>query len=343
MWLIARAPDNRMLWGDLAKMELHIIVPIWNVFFLAMCIGISVFCVGLIVRGCLSETRWPLHSFALIAFFLIMFAQSADALNQLISPESDISWMFAITLPMVPALGGCMWFYVIGLTSPDRRFLRADLWHLLPIAIIVACTLPFLLLPQDQRQSFLGESVNLQSRGQVVAVTFMLVGWLTWLAILASYGVASMRRLFQYRAQVKELLSNVDGVSLTWLHVLIVIIFTVTGLTIIASLMPVTVSMSRIADFLAPLFYFCVVFAVGSFGVLQDSVIPNWSELDLNIGSKKKYERSTLQVKDMLRIASKLHERMKQDQLWQNPEPPRVCRRLILVSYAATERLSRLA
>ena len=83
----------------------------------------------------------------------------------------------------------------------------------------------------------------------------------------------------RHRKQIRALFSNEDGVSLTWLHTLIVIVFSFTILALVGALLPVTSGLAPLTEDLAAPFYFCIVFAVGLFGVLQKSVIPTWSEI----------------------------------------------------------------
>ncbi|WP_296424951.1 hypothetical protein [Yoonia sp.] len=69
--------------------------------------------------------------------------------------------MVGFTLPLVPALGACMLFYIRGLTSTALEFIRSDLWHLVPVAGLVVCTIPFLWLPSDQRQLFAAQGIDM--------------------------------------------------------------------------------------------------------------------------------------------------------------------------------------
>lgn len=294
-------------------------VHFWDIIFLAMTAGTSLICAALIIRGSLIEQRWPSHAIALIAFFAIMLAESVDGLNGLAPINIQSPRMVGFTLPLVPALGACMWFYVLGLTSTAHKFERRDLWHLLPIFGLVACTIPYLMLSSDQRQVFATQDIDMQSSGQVAAVLFIMLGWIAWVAILVLYGAASLRRLLIHRKQIRALFSNVDSVSLAWLHALIVIVFTFTGIAIIGALLPVTNNIASVTEALTAPFYFCLVFAAGSFGVLQKSVIPAWSELETGDPEKQKYQRSALRETDMKRMARKLDATMRDRRLWQNP------------------------
>jgi len=295
------------------------VVHFWDIIFLAMTAGTSLICAGLIIRGSLIEQRWPSHAIALIAFFAIMLAESVDGLNGLAPINIMNPRLVGFTLPLVPALGACMWFYVLGLTSIAHKFERRDLWHVAPIFGLIACTIPYLLLSSDQQQVLASQDIDMQSPSQVAAVLFIMLGWTVWLAILVLYGAASLRRLLIHRKQIRALFSNVISVSLGWLHALIVIVFTFTGLAIIGALLPVTNNISSVTDALAAPFYFCLVFAVGLFGVLQKSVIPAWSELESGDPEKQKYQRSALRDTDMKRMALKLDATMRDRRLWQNP------------------------
>ena len=291
----------------------------WDLMFLAMTMATSLFCVALIARGCLSDSRWPSHAIALIAFFVIMFAESIDGINAIAPYGTKSPQIVGFTLPLVPALGACMWFYIRGLTSTDQGFKRRDFWHMAPVVGLAFCALPFLLLPREQQQFLVPQQIDMHDPDQVTAVIFLLLGWISWLAILVLYGSASLRRLVRHRKQIRALFSNEDGVSLTWLHTLIVIVFSFTILALVGTLLPVTSGLAPLTEALAAPFYFCLVFAVGLFGVLQKSVIPTWSEIRPEENAKQKYHRSALKSNDLMRIAKKLDATMRNHTLWQNP------------------------
>ncbi|WP_417419514.1 MULTISPECIES: hypothetical protein, partial [Alphaproteobacteria] len=95
---------------------------------LSMSMGVSVLCIGLVIRGCIADAKWPTHFIALAYFFIVMAAEAAERLNQSLPDEFRLPWLQGATLFMVPSLGACLWFYVRGLTSRDVGWARQDVW-----------------------------------------------------------------------------------------------------------------------------------------------------------------------------------------------------------------------
>ena len=292
------------------------------VILLAMTLGIATICAALVVRGCLATGRWPSHAIALSVFFAIMVAETAGALTQAMPQARPLGWLQDVTLLLVPSLGACIWLYVRGLTSQDPRLGRRDLWHAAPVLICVLCTMPYRALPAEQRAAILAPGADLTDPALLVPILFMLLAWITWVAMLALYGAAALLRLVRHHRRVRDLYSDVAGVSLTWLRNLIVLVLIGTGLVLAAALRPVTPDTQPFAPHVVPLFYLCIVFAIGVHGVLQDSAIPRWSEPDpaKSPQTGTPYARSALQAADMARIARKLDMAMQGSSLWQTPD-----------------------
>ncbi|WP_417271214.1 helix-turn-helix domain-containing protein [Celeribacter sp.] len=286
---------------------------------LSMSMGVSVLCIGLVIRGCIADAKWPSHFIALAYFFVVMAAEAAERLNQSLPDEFRLPWLQGATLFMVPSLGACLWFYVRGLTSRDVGWARRDVWHLVPIAMCICGALPYLALSEPQSHIIMTSNAERLDIQSVIAVVSMLLAWITWLAILILYGGASMRRLIKHRRAVRDLYSKIDGVSLTWLNALIVIVVTFIVLIIVTSILPAFSPTELLSNTVIAFFYVCVVLVVGLFGVLQKNTMPPWSQLDTAGGKGRRYARSALQGDDLTRIARKLDAAMQDAQLWQNP------------------------
>lgn len=287
---------------------------------LSMSTGVAVVCIGLVIRGCIADAKWPSHAIALAYFFVVISAEATELLNQSLPDEHRLPWLQGITLFFVPSLGACIWFYVRGLTSQDVGWTRGDLWHLAPIGICIIGALPYLSLPEQQRTAIMTPGADPVDPTYFIAVICLLLAWIAWIAILILYGGASMSRLIKHRRAVRDLYSQVDGVSLTWLHSLIIIVVTFTVVVIAASILPAFSSAELFSAEVVALFYFCVVLVVGMFGVLQKNTMPSWNQLDSTGQTDRRYARSALQGKDMARIARKLDAAMQDAQLWQNPD-----------------------
>ena len=271
----------------------------------AMTVGICVLSIALTLRAVWSDRAWGLHRIALIVFFVMLFWEAA----------TDTT-----ALTLLPAIGACVWFYVKGLVQPETPLVRRDVVHLFPVAVIYACYLPFVMLPEGLQTGLTAQQPDLSDPKVVAVIVFLLIGWLTWIAMLAGYGIATLRLLMQSRALVQELYSDLEGKSLLWLHTLIVLVFGFLGAAIVGSLLPATAYDITSDAITLPVFQFLLVFAVALFGLSQESVIPDWNELAAPASSDAKYERSGLKGSDMTRIAAKLNHQMSHHQLWQNPD-----------------------
>lgn len=286
---------------------------------LSMTIGAAMVCIGLVVRGCITSAKWPLHAIALVYFFGVMTAEAAELLHQQLPDPRRLTWLQGTTIFLIPSLGACIWFYVRGLTSQAAHFRTRDLWHLVPIAVCIFGALPYMALPAPRRAALLAPGSNLLDPENIAIVGFVFLAWVAWIAILLLYGGAAMSRLIKHRRTVRDLYSQVDGVSLAWLHMLIVIFFTFMAVVIAAALLPAMSSADLLSHDMVALFYFCVVLVLGIFGVLQRNTIPAWNELGTAAHAGRRYARSALQNTDLTRIARKLDAAMQGAQLWQNP------------------------
>lgn len=286
---------------------------------LSMTVGVALVCIGFIIRGCIAEATWPSHAIALAYFFAVLAAEASELLTHSLPDQMRWSWLQGTTLFLVPSLGACIWLYIRGLTSQDARFARQDVWHVVPVAICIIGALPYLALPKHQKMAIMTSGTDLLSPENLAPVLFLLLAWVTWVAILILYGGASMSRLIKHRRHVRDLYSQVDGVSLTWLHSLIIIVATFTILVIASSIFPVISNADLFSRDIVAFFYFCVVFVVGLFGVLQKNTIPSWNELDTTASPSRRYARSALHVEDLERIAKKLERTMQDARMWQNP------------------------
>jgi len=286
---------------------------------LSMSIGVAVVCIGLVIRGCIADAKWPSHVIAIAYFFIVMAAEATERLNQNLPDGFRLPWLQGVTLFLVPSLGACLWFYVRGLTSQDVGWAHRDAWHVVPIAMCISGALPYLSLSEQQRLIIMTSSADHLDPNVFIAIVSMLLSWITWLGILILYGGASMHRLIKHRRAVRDLYSKVDEVSLAWLNALIVIVVTFIVLIIVSSILPVFSPTELFSNTVIALFYFCVVLVVGLFGVLQKNTIPLWSQLDTGGSKGRRYARSALQGDDLARIAGKLDIAMQDAHLWQNP------------------------
>lgn len=246
-----------------------------------MTIGVALVCIGFVIRGFVAEAKMPSHAVALAYFFVVMVAEASDRLNQGLPDNLRLSWLFRTTLLLVSSLGACIWLYIRGLTSETSSFERSDFWHAIPVVICIIGALPFFALPEHQQSAIMTPGTDLLNPLLLIPVLFLLLAWVTWVAILILYGGASMNRLIKHRKQLRELFSEVDGVSLTWLHSLITIVLIFIVMVIAASIFPAISNASLFSTKVVATFYFFVVLVVGLFGVLQQHTIPTWNELDL--------------------------------------------------------------
>jgi AraC-like DNA-binding protein len=270
-----------------------------------MTAGVCLLSTALTLRAGWSDRGLRLHHIALIVFLVMMLWESIPVPSP---------------LTLLPAVGACAWFYVKGLVVPTTRLTRIDALHLVPMFVIYACYAPFAMLPSAIQDGLTAQEADLSDPRVTIAILLMLIGWLTWLAILVGYGVATLRLLVQSRALTLQLYSDLEGKSLLWLHILIVLVFCFLCLAIAGSLLPATAYDITANPITMPLFQFLLVFGTTLFGLSQDSVIPDWNELDEASSSEAKYSRSGLKALDMERIAAKLDHQMSVNRLWQNPD-----------------------
>jgi AraC-like DNA-binding protein len=271
----------------------------------AMTAGVCLLSIALTLHAGLTDRGLRLHHIALIAFFVMMLWETIPVTS---------------TLTLLPAVGACVWFYAKGLVQPTTRLARKDVLHLLPVCVIYACYVPFLMLPEAIQANVTAQEPDVSDPQLTIAILLMLIGWLTWLGILAGYGVATLRLLMRWRALMLQLYSDLEGRSLLWLQILILLVFSFLFVAVVGSLLPATDYDMTVYPITMPLFQFLFVFGIALFGLSQESVTPDWNELAEATSSDAKYQRSGLKASDMVRIAAKLDHQMSNNRLWQNPD-----------------------
>ena len=282
----------------------------------------------LLTRAMKSAICLPLAIFLLangtIALVPVVYAQFPD-LSQLYS---------AIVFPTLFLMCPCLWFYIEGITAEkpwqlNRKQTRhfVLLWPALVISVMI------MLLPNDMYTEIFIDDIDAVTPLAIATVIGLLVMVMLWLGQCIYIMVRIIYRLMTYRKQLKDVFSNHDDKTLNWMNWLLLIAIS-TWLFSLA-----TVFSSNLFDnFLfnmrtESLLSLLLVWSLAHFGLQQKPGFIGYIEsesVDLAVQNKAaqnnegngvinspmKYQRSALDTVQSKRIADKINNIMRNEQLY---------------------------
>jgi len=122
-----------------------------------------------------------------------------------------------IYVPTQFLLGPCLYFYVSAITEPDFRFSRSKWIHLLPFTASLLYLLPFALKSAEEKTAFALWYIA-PSRPTSIEE------WTIWLSLQVSvwiYSIYCLKKILLYRKRIKEILSDINKVTLNWLFLFV--------------------------------------------------------------------------------------------------------------------------
>lgn len=248
-----------------------------------------------------------------------------------------------LALPALYLLPPLFWCYVKGLTaSSGWRFSRREWPHFVLVALCLVIVLFTLLLPGNVRHALIAEGrddilqhVTAPLRGLVYSLailTFLLVTG--WVLQAGFYLHAVMRRLQQYRAQLRQLFASTEAEEARWINGLLLAVALGGGLLATALLYDNLVAPLPSGLLLKDVLVLLLVWYVALWGLRQkpgfamlaqsdhvdlsgqETASPDDLQEVLQAVVEGKYQRSALGAEQAASIARKLEQAMAQDQLY---------------------------
>lgn len=248
------------------------------------------------------------------------------------SPNLQVTALI-FSLPAILLIGPCFWFYVQGLTSETPwRFSRKVIPDLIPFGIGAIIALISFLMPSEIKNALLVTgndqivaSVPIALRyliyGVLITVFILVLGWVVQSGF---YLYKIIKRLNQYRRQLKNLFASTESKEIRWLTWLLV---AVVGVWLAAAINIVLDNLffsSQLDALAANIIVLVMIWSVAIWGLRQK---PGFEELynstdgieEVLISpevNQAKYQRSALDKTKSNQIAAKIESAMHKDKLY---------------------------
>ena len=182
--------------------------------------GIAVLCLLGAVQGVFlaavlaSRHRNAVPNRLLAGLMLVFSLDLAMAVYHASAVSVRAPALIGLDLPIALLYGPLLYLYVRTLTSERPALRRADLWHLVPFALVTLFLVPFFLRSGAEKLVLMQDpSGSLQTRALAVLSPFKLTHGCVYLALV-------VRRLKRHRQRVLDAGSEAERVMLGWLRTL---------------------------------------------------------------------------------------------------------------------------
>ncbi|MDP3406194.1 MAG: helix-turn-helix transcriptional regulator [Brevundimonas sp.] len=228
-----------------------------------------------------------------------------------------------------PAMTGVLWTsslflgpailaYVVAMTGePGRGWTPARVGRLAwPAIVAVVLALPFFLLPSRMRLAvYTGEGAGLDGRIGLVQLAFVAL----FLVVMLGYLAAAFRVLGRHVRRVRDLFSNIEDRTLSWLRVLLLVMLAAWIWGAIKSGLGFGTAQSAWMEFAAATVELCWIAAIGLFGLAQKPIFTVQTETPRALPAQGKYARSALPETRQIEIAGRLEKAMRAERLYRDP------------------------
>jgi len=295
---------------------------------LAASVGLSLYVLlGLAARIRETPSR-RMHLWAMVAFFGVNILDALDsfAYSPVFSgPPMLAQWQDVL----IPTFMVSLYFFVRGLTSSAPQLRRGDWVHILPFVAAFLCLAPSLMLPGEARMGLIEPAVSADY--MLIVESGGAAFWILWIIVLIIYGALCVGRLIRHKRNIRDLFSDLSGRSLVWLDALVATIFVMSGIVILDETM-ILLGYEQVRAGAASLLYDFVLTAVFAWFALRASPpLPHWSHEVISsevsqpqdiaasdMQREGRYSRSGLSEADLIRLADRLDQRVKEKQLWRD-------------------------
>lgn len=267
------------------------------------------------------------HIWSLLAILTLLTVDCAFSIYGLSPAIVRFPSLIGAEYVLLAWLPTALWIYADSLTSVERRDRSLIHWHVAISSTAMACLLPMLILPGDDRRQIVEGSFEVTTASQALMLLGVLAFLIIWIAHLVATGVGITRRLWQHRQRVRTLYADVTKVDLRWFDRFLV--FMTAGITLCAAdtLLPLMTGTELLNGSMGALFEASVVFGLALFGLNQDRAVPDWAEeveepepaVPAVEKAEVRYARSSLSEADCADIIGRLDRAMRTDHVWRDP------------------------
>ncbi len=289
----------------------------------ALSAGMCLFAAALLSSG---APPWHGRARGLAVFMLVNGLGSLHQIMLASQAHRGVPHLIGITWPLMLLQGPAIYAYVRAMTEPvvAPRTLRGWLWYGWPLLLGVVLVTPFYLQDGAAKIAFMarGEAGLLKGPDLVALGVLGMIGGVFAVALI--YIVLAFRLLVRHIRRVRDLFSNIENKSLSWVRWVLVILSAawLWGTVISGSdVLGVAPVWQKVVAALLELGW---IGALAYFGVRQFPVFevrpvvvqPLDAPARVETPAEPKYSRSALDAGRMDRIAEKLQRAMREQRLF---------------------------
>lgn len=251
---------------------------------------------------------------ALAVFLLLSGISGVDLLLDRTGVYGAHPWTTGILWALSLFLGPSILAYVLAMTGEPDRWTFARVWRIgWPAGAAVLIASPFFLLPARTRLAVYGlaETDAVSGILQLLFVALFLLATLGYLA-------AALVVLSRHVRRVRDLFSNIEDRTLSWLRALVLVMLAAWAWGAVKSVLSIGAD-AHWLDVAAAAIELGWTAAIGLFGLSQKPIYTQETETPKVLPSPEKYARSALPEARQVEIAARLEQAMRADALYRDP------------------------
>lgn len=221
--------------------------------------------------------------------------------------------LIRLSFPPLFLFGPLFYYYSIILIDRQYKFTWKDSLHLIPFLLIVVSSIPFFLLPGEEKIKYLND-LN-EGKEKVMPA---IVGVLQ-IAHVFIYIVVMRIKLKRYRQKLEELRASTEKICLNWLYNAIVFLLIIFGLMFVLMILWVLeMAVMEVYMVSIPVLVTFVIFYSGYLALVQPDIVFTTEEKDSF--EEKKYEKSSLTKEKSKDIRERLVQSIKEEKPHLDPD-----------------------
>jgi len=272
--------------------------------------------IGLFAAAQLGVRRdWRASPATALAVFLGLSGLSGiDLLLDRTGVYAAHPWTTGILWALSLFLGPSILAYVLAMTGEPDRWTFARVRRIgWPAGVAVLIASPFFVLPAQTKLAVYGQAGTDATAG-ILQLLFVLL----FLLVTLGYLAAALVVLSRHVRRVRDLFSNIEDRTLSWLRALVLIMLAAWAWGAVKSVLAIGANAPWL-DVAAAAIELGWTAAIGLFGLSQKPIYTQETETPKVLPSPEKYARSALPPARQAEIAARLEQAMRADALYRDP------------------------
>ncbi|MFY8207906.1 MAG: helix-turn-helix transcriptional regulator [Caulobacter sp.] len=274
--------------------------------------------IGLFAAAQLGLRRdWRTAPATALAMFLLLSGLSGiDLLLDRTGIYAAHPWTTGILWALSLFQGPSILAYVLAMTGEPERWTQVRVWRIAwPAGVAALLASPFFLLPAPTRLAvYSGAGVGTDMLAGVLQLVFVAL----FLGVTLGYLAAALVVLSQHVRRVRDLFSNLEDRTLSWLRALVLLMLTAWAWGAVKSVLAIGANASWL-DVAAAAVELGWTAAIGLFGLSQKPIYSQETETPNVLPPAEKYARSALPEARQVEIAARLEQAMRAEHLYRDP------------------------